>query len=111
MTDGNFTGSLTGTIDARVTARGSKSEKPSYFILFDKPIKVAGTLFAARRLELIGENPFEQPTLKSLLGKRIRATGGYWRGDLWRADAIEEIAPLPKKTKKKRPKRSPPRTK
>ena len=110
MPKDNFHGSLTGTVVPRKWATGSKSENTAYFIVFDQPQDGGTSHITQRRLELRGENPFEQPTLKALAGKRVRATGGHWIGDLWRAAAIEEIEPAPK-PKRKRPKRSPLRAK
>lgn len=106
-----FTGSLTGAVVARPYAHGSKSERVAYFLVFDKGQARVPKDAKDVRMELKGENPFEQPTLKSLVDKRVRAAGGSWIGDLWRADSIEKLAPLSTKAKKKRPKRSPPRTK
>jgi hypothetical protein len=108
----NFRGELTGKVISRRWAHGSKSERVVYFICFDDPLpRVGKALITERRLELKGENPFDQSTLKKLDGKRIRARGGHWINDLWRAEAIEELKTPPPRKKKTLKIRSPRRVK
>jgi hypothetical protein len=58
---------LRGTVTQRTFAKGSKSERPGVFLETE-----AGESFLLQRLE---GNPFKDPLLEELVGKRIEANG------------------------------------
>lgn len=58
---------LRGTVTQRKFAKGSKSEREGVFIETE-----GGDSFLLQRLE---GNPFKDPTLEKLIGKRIEANG------------------------------------
>jgi len=62
---------LTGKVVLKRVNEGSKSESDGFFIAIDGGREV--------RIELDGEEPFEQTTLKSLVGKSCEATGVFYR--------------------------------
>ena len=70
-----------GTVTSTTAAEGSKSERPAPLLVTES---------ATHRLHVIGENPFEQPTLAALIGKRVRVTGEL-RDGVVRASAIEVL--------------------
>ncbi|HTK60364.1 MAG TPA: hypothetical protein VL283_04160 [Candidatus Baltobacteraceae bacterium] len=104
MTAEKFYGTLEGRLESRRIGRHSKSEKIAYYIVFDAdhPVEIDRVRPTELRIELEGENPFEQPTLKSLVGNRVRASDGYRIGGLWRAARVEEVVPPRKRPRKKR---------
>jgi hypothetical protein len=58
---------LRGTVTQRTFAKGSKSERPGVYLDTD-----AGESFLLQRLDA---NPFRDPALEELVGKRIEANG------------------------------------
>ena len=77
---------LTGRIGRRTVLEGSRSEHPAPVLEDD-----GGRIY---RLHLVGDNPFEQPGLSRLDGRRV-SVHGVWRNGVVRveADAVEVEAP------------------
>lgn len=61
---------IVGALFSRRINVGSKSECDGFFIVTDGGDEL--------RVEIQDENPFDQPTLRRLLGARCRATGCSW---------------------------------
>ncbi len=80
---------LRGRIACREVLEGSRSQHEAP-VLEDEE----GNL---HRLHLIGDNPFEQPGLRRLEGRRVRVSG-VWRNGVLRVEAegleVEEGDPL-----------------
>lgn len=72
---------LEGILERQTLNAGSKSEH------IGCTIDVNG---ATVPVVLVGENPFEQPTLTANVGNRVRLTGGMV-GSSFRATNIEQI--------------------
>jgi hypothetical protein len=75
--------SVRGTIITRRFAVGSKSEKDGYILATDDGKDLW--------IELRGDNPFEQPTLRKLVGRRCQADGTFYNGKF----LAKTIVPLP----------------
>jgi hypothetical protein len=71
---------LSGTLAWKRVLAGSRSEH-------DAPVLV-GDDGRSYRLLLVGENPFEQPTLRELVGRRLRVRG-VWRNGVVRVTPEE----------------------
>jgi hypothetical protein len=71
---------IEGRLISRTVNVGSKSERAGYFIVTDtgdeKPVGVRG------------ENPFEQPTLRALVGSRCRAEDCVLHGTTYVAEKV-----------------------
>lgn len=72
---------LEGVLERQVLNAGSKSEHTGC------TIDVNG---ATVPVVLVGENPFEQPTLTANVGRRVRLTGAMI-GSSFRATSIEQV--------------------
>lgn len=69
---------LEGVVELATVAAGSRSEHRAPLLRDDE-----GRCY---RLLLAGENPFEQPTLRGLVGRRVRLRGS-WRNNVVRIDS------------------------
>jgi hypothetical protein len=74
---------LIGTIEHRKVGTDSQSKTREWFLI----VLDDGE---SRQIRIKGENPFEQPTLKHLAGKRCEAKGKQ-HGDLFIADTVKEV--------------------
>ena len=73
---------LIGKIEHRKTSADSQSKTREWYVLVMDDDSIV--------IRLKGENPFEQPTLKGLIGKRCEAEGTD-DGMFFLADTIKEV--------------------
>ncbi len=81
---------LVGKIEHKKVSPDSQSKTREWFLIVPDNGE-------SKQIRLQGENPFEQPTLRGLVGKRCEASGVY-HNDLFLAKTIKEIN---KKTRRK----------
>jgi hypothetical protein len=76
---------VTGTLTLRPLAPGSHSERVGPVLVDDDG--------AEYPLHLVGESPFEEPTLSALEGRRLTVTGSWRNGVVRIAPDGIEVAP------------------
>ncbi len=74
-----------GRVELRRLDAGSRSEREAPVVVDDSGVAVP--------VHVLGDNPFELPTLRALLGARVRARGS-WRNETLRVEpeAIDVIS-------------------